>query len=445
MKKIVIVGAVGGGATAAGQLRFYNPDVQIVVFDRDSTMSYAACGTPYVIGDVIEDEQSIVLTNPEKFKKKRDIDVKLGHEVKEIDRATKKVLVQNLETGDQFEETYDALILAPGGSAIVPKIDGLDSSQVFTLRNFEDMQRIDRFIKNKKPESCIVSGGGFIGLEMAENLKNLGLDVSLVHRSPAIMSILDTDISLMIEKELAVQGVKLLTGTEMVKTDGKTIKLSNGIELHADFIIMSVGLRPNTGLAVKAGLKIGETGGIQTNEFMQTDDPSIYAIGDASENFDMVTGAPKRVPLASPAHRQAFIAARHILGDKIAKKGLLGTSVLKIFSLTAAMTGLNEKTIKDKNLEYATVTHNGISNAGYYPDHSKITLKVHYNPQTRKILGAQCIGGKGVDKRIDVIVTAIYAGLTIDDLQALELCYAPPYSSPKDPINMVGYKAINDN
>lgn len=445
MKKIVIVGAVGGGATAAGQLRFYNPDVQIVVFDRDSTMSYAACGTPYVIGDVIEDEQSIVLTNPEKFKKKRDIDVKLGHEVKEIDRATKKVLVQNLETGDQFEETYDALILAPGGSAIVPKIDGLDSSQVFTLRNFEDMQRIDRFIKNKKPERCIVSGGGFIGLEMAENLKNLGLDVSLVHRSPAIMSILDTDISLMIEKELAVQGVKLLTGTEMVKTDGKTIKLSNGIELHADFIIMSVGLRPNTGLAVKAGLKIGETGGIQTNEFMQTDDPSIYAIGDASENFDMVTGAPKRVPLASPAHRQAFIAARHILGDKIAKKGLLGTSVLKIFSLTAAMTGLNEKTIKDKNLEYATVTHNGISNAGYYPDHSKITLKVHYNPQTRKILGAQCIGGKGVDKRIDVIVTAIYAGLTIDDLQALELCYAPPYSSPKDPINMVGYKAINDN
>ncbi|EGA89261.1 multifunctional NAD(FAD)-dependent oxidoreductase/hodanese domain-/SirA-like redox domain/Peroxiredoxin [Planococcus donghaensis MPA1U2] len=444
MKKIVIVGAVGGGATAAGQLRFYNPDVQIVVFDRDLTMSYAACGTPYVIGDVIEDEQSIVLTNPEKFKKKRDIDVKLGHEVKEIDRAAKKVLVQNLETGNQFEESYDALILAPGGSAILPKIEGLDSSQVFTLRNFQDMQRIDRFIKNEKPTSCVVSGGGFIGLEMAENLKNLGLDVSLVHRSPAIMSILDTDISLMIEKELAVQGVKLLTGTEIVKTEEKTIKLSNGIELQADFIIMSVGLRPNTGLAVKAGLKIGETGGIQTNEFMQTDDPSIYAIGDASENFDMVTGDPKRVPLASPAHRQAFIAARHILGDKIAKKGLLGTSVLKIFSLTAAMTGLNEKAIKDKNLESATVTHNGISNAGYYPDHSKITLKVHYDPKTRKILGAQCIGGKGVDKRIDVIVTAIYGGLTIDDLQALELCYAPPYSSPKDPINMVGYKAVND-
>lgn len=445
MKKIVIVGAVGGGATAAGQLRFYNSDVQIVVFDKDSTMSYAACGTPYVIGDVIEDEQSIVLTNPEKFKKKRDIDVKLGHEVKNIDRAAKKILVQNLATGEQFEESYDVLILAPGGSAIVPKIEGLDTSKVFTLRNFEDMQRIDRFIKTEKPKSCVVSGGGFIGLEMAENLKNLGLDVSLVHRSPTIMSILDTDISLLIEKELAVQGVKLLTGTEIIKTESKTIKLSNGIDLQADFIIMSVGLRPNTGLAVNAGLKIGETGGIQTNEYMQTNDPFIYAIGDASENFDMVTGDPKRVPLASPAHRQAFIAARHILGDNIEKKGLLGTSVLKIFSLTAAMTGLNENTIKDKKLESATVTHNGISNAGYYPDHSKITLKVHYDPQTRKILGAQCIGGKGVDKRIDVIVTAIYAGLTIDDLQALELCYAPPYSSPKDPINMVGYKAINDN
>ncbi|ANU10328.1 multifunctional NAD(FAD)-dependent oxidoreductase/hodanese domain-/SirA-like redox domain/Peroxiredoxin domain-containing protein [Planococcus antarcticus DSM 14505] len=442
MKKIVIVGAVGGGATAAGQIRFYDPEARIVVFDRDSTMSYAACGTPYVIGDVIEDERSIIMTDPEQFKKKRDIDVHLRHEVLEIDRAAKKVRVRNLETSEQFEEPYDALILAPGGSAIVPKVEGLDSSKVFTLRNFDDMQQIDQFIKDERPKNCVVSGGGFIGLEMAENLKNLGLDVSLVHKSPTIMSILDTDISVIIEKELSQHGVKLITGTTIEKTEGKTIKLQNGIELQSDFIIMSIGLRPNTGLAVKAGLKIGETGGIQTNEFMQTNDPSIYAIGDASENFDMVTGDPKRVPLASPAHRQAFVAARHLTGDKIAKKGLLGTSVLKIFSLTAAMTGLNEKAIQDKNLAFATVTHTGNSNAGYYPEHAKLTLKVHYDPQTRKILGAQCIGGKGVDKRIDVIVTAIYGGLTIDDLQALELCYAPPYSSPKDPINMVGYKAI---
>ena len=442
MKKIVIIGAVGGGATAAGQIRFYDPEAHIVVFDCDSTMSYAACGTPYVIGGVIEDERSIIMTDPEKFKKKRDIDVKLQHEVLEIDRASKKVHVRNLATGEQFKESYDALILSPGGSAVMPEVEGMESSMVFTLRNYEDMQRIDQFIKIQQPKNCVVSGGGFIGLEMAENLKNLGLDVTLVHKSSAIMSILDTDISLIIEKELALQGVKLLTGAAIEKTEGKTIKLTNGIKLQADFIIMSIGLKPNTELAEKAGLKIGETGGIQTNEFMQTNDPSIYAVGDASENFDMVTGDPKRVPLASPAHRQAFIAARHLTGDKIAKKGLLGTSVLKIFSLTAAMTGLNEKSIKDKKLQSATVTHTGNSNTGYYPEHAKITLKVHYDSQTRKILGAQCIGGKGVDKRIDVIVTAIYAGLTVDDLQALELCYAPPYSSPKDPINMIGYKAI---
>ena len=442
MKKIVIVGAVGGGATVAGQIRFYDPDAHIVVFDRESTMSYAACGTPYVIGGVIEDERSIIMTDPEKFKKKRDVNVKLQHEVLEIDREGKKVHVQNLVTGEQFQESYDTLILSPGGSAVMPDVEGIESSKVFTLRNYEDMQRIDQFIKTQQPKNAIVSGGGFIGLEMAENLKHLGLDVTLVHKSPTIMSILDTDISLLIEKELALQGVKLLTGTTIEKTEGKTIKLGNGIDLQADFIIMSIGLKPNTELAEKAGLNIGETGGIQTNEFMQTNDPSIYAIGDASENFDMVTGDPKRVPLASPAHRQAFIVAQHLTGNKLAKKGLLGTSVLKVFSLTAAMTGLNEQSIKDKNLQSATVTHTGNSNAGYYPDHAQITLKVHYNPETRKILGAQCIGGKGVDKRIDVIVTAIYAGLTVDDLQALELCYAPPYSSPKDPINMIGYKAI---
>ncbi|MDQ0429045.1 NADPH-dependent 2,4-dienoyl-CoA reductase/sulfur reductase-like enzyme [Planomicrobium stackebrandtii] len=444
MKKIVIIGAVGGGATAAGQIRFYDPKAHIVVFDRDSTMSYAACGTPYVIGDVIEDERSLIMADPEQFKTKRDIDVKLRHEVLKIERETKTVHVRNIETGELFEEPYDVLILAPGGSAIVPDISELNSSKTFTLRSYGDMQKIDQFIKSERPKSCVVSGGGFIGLEMAENLKNLGLDVSLVHKSPTIMSILDTDISLIIEKELSLHGVKLITGTAIEKTEGKSIKLENGIVLQADFIIMSIGLKPNTELAENAGLNIGETGGIRTNEFMQTNDPFIYAIGDASENFDMVTGDPKRVPLASPAHRQAFIAARHLMGDKIAKKGLLGTSVLKVFSLTAAMTGLNEKAITDKKLDFATVVHTGNSNAGYYPEHSKITLKVHYDPRTRKILGAQCIGGKGVDKRIDVLVTAIYAGLTVDDLQALELCYAPPYSSPKDPINMIGYKAITE-
>lgn len=442
MKKIVIIGAVGGGATAAAQLRFYDKDLKIIVFDRDSVMSYAACGTPYVIGNLIEDETSLLAADPEQFKEKRDIDVFLQHEVLNINRDRKEITVLNLNSGEQFTETYDELILSPGGSAIVPDIEGIETADVFTLRSYNDMLSIQSYIQNRKPKNCAVSGGGFIGLEMAENLKRLGIEVQLVHKSPYVMSILDEDISAEIEKELKLNNIALHTNTQISKIQHQSLLLSDGKELQADFIIMSIGLKPNVSLAENAGLAIGETGGIMTNEFMQTSDPSIYAIGDAAENTDFVTGEAKRVPLASPAHRQAYLAARHITGHAIAKKGLLGTSVVKIFSLTAAMTGLNEKTIKEKKIDAVSVVHSGKSNAGYYPDHADLTLKIHYDPGSRKILGAQCIGKKGVDKRIDVIVTAMYGGLTIDDLQALELCYAPPYSSPKDPVNMAGYKAI---
>lgn len=444
MKKILIVGAVGGGATAAGQIRFYDKNAEIKVFDRDAVMSYAACGTPYAIGNIIEDEEKLLMTDPEEFKQKRNIDVFLKHEVLSIDRSGKSITVRNLETGEEFIETYDALILSPGGSAIMPEIPGIETASVFTLRNFDDMQTIKNYIKKEQPKSCAVSGAGFIGIEMAENLKHLGIDVQIVHRSPTVMSILDEDISREIEKELKDNGVSLYTETVINEISGRLLRLSDGSRLNADFIIMSVGLKPNTELAKKAGLPIGETGGIITNEFMQTADPAIYAIGDAAENTDFVTGAPKRVPLASPAHRQAFLVAQHLAGHPIAKKGLLGTSVVKIFSLTAAMTGLNEKTLKDQSFPYSTIVHRGNSNAGYYPDHSELVLKIHFDTETRKILGAQCIGGKGVDKRIDVIVTAMFGGLTVDNLQELELCYAPPYSSPKDAINMAGYKSMNN-
>ncbi|WKA57583.1 CoA-disulfide reductase [Planococcus shenhongbingii] len=443
LSKIVIVGAVGGGATVAGQIRFYDKNAEITIFDRDSTMSYAACGTPYAIGNVIEDPSSLLMTDPQQFKKERNINVFLKHEVLEIQRDNKQLLVKDLNTGKQFTESYDTLILAPGGSAMVPEIEGLDSAKVFVLRSYDDMQKISKFIDANNPASCVISGAGFIGLEMAENLKALGLKVQLVHKSGQVMSILDSDISQLIEAELQANEVQLFKETVITKADSASVELSNGMRLQADFIIMSIGIKPNTELAEKAGLPIGETGGIMTNEFMQTIDPSIFALGDASENTDMVTGDPKRIPLAWPAHRQAFLIAQYLTGNAIPKKGLLGTSVVKIFSLTVAMTGLNERTIKNKGISYKTVIHRGNSNAGYYPDHAKITLKVHYDSASRKILGAQCIGGKGVDKRIDVLVTAIYAGLTIDDLQALELSYAPPYSSPKDPINMAGYKAFS--
>ena len=443
MKKIVIVGAVGGGATVAGQIRFYDKDVKITVFDRDSTMSYAACGTPYVIGKVIEEKESLLMANPQQFKEKRNIDVFLEHEVLEIHREVKRISVQNLKTGEKFDENYDVLILSPGGSAIVPKVEGLDSTDYFVLRSYGDMEEISSYIQRMQPLNCVISGAGFIGIEMAENLKKLDLEVQLVHKSSHVMSILDPDISEKIQRELEDNGITVYTDAFITKADKNELLLSTGRKLNADFIIMSVGIKPNTELAEKAGLSIGKTGGIVTNEFMQTDDPAIYALGDASENTDLVTGDAKRVPLASPAHRQAFIAAQHINGNPVPKTGLLGTSIVKVFSLDVAMTGLNERTIKEKELPYQTVVHQGNSNAGYYPDHSQIKLKVHYNQENRKILGAQCIGGKGVDKRIDVIATAMFAGLAIDDLQALELCYAPPYSSPKDPINMVGYKAIS--
>ena len=442
MRKIVIVGAVGGGATAAAQIRFYDKESAITVFDRDSTMSYAACGTPYAIGEKIEDPATLLMADPSSFKAQRNINVFLKHEALEIKRSEKAITVKNLETGEEFDEPYDVLILATGGSAIVPDIEGLPSAEVFVLRSYGDMEKIKQFIKKHKPGSCCISGAGFIGIEMAENLKALGLDVLLVHKSPHVMSILDEDMSALVEGELEANGVNVMTGIFIEKVEQRSIALSNGETANVDFQMMSVGLKPNTDLAAKAGLPIGETGGILTNDFMQTADASIYALGDSSENTDLVTGAPKRVPLAWPAHRQAYVIARHLTGNAIPKTGLLGTSIAKVFSKTIAMTGLSEKMIKENDLPYETVIHEGNSNAGYYPDHARLTLKVHYHADTRKILGAQCFGGKGVDKRIDVIVTAMYAGLAIEDLQALELCYAPPYSSPKDPINMAGYKAI---
>lgn len=441
MEKILIVGAVAGGATAAGQLRFYNKDAVIKVYERDSVMSYAACGTPYAIGGIIEDEKTLLMTDPEEFRKKRNIEVKTLHEVKSINRKQQTITVKSIESGEEFIESYDKLILSPGGTAIIPEVAGIETADLFSLRSYHDMVAIKEYIKLHKPRSCTISGGGFIGLEMAENLKALGIDVHVVHRSDTIMSILDKDISREIEKELIANEIHLHTNAFIIQVDKNLQTLSTGITLETDFIIMSIGLAPNTKLAKDAGLDIGKTGGIWTNDFMQTSDPRIYAIGDASENFDFVTGEPKRVPLAWPAHRQAYIAAKHINGQPIAKKGLLGTSILKVFDLTIAMTGLNEDMLNTQKISFDSLVHTGNSNAGYYPDHGHLKLKVHYDSESRMIFGAQCVGTKGVDKRIDVIATAMYAGLLIDDLQALELCYAPPYSSPKDPVNMAGYKA----
>ena len=441
MKKIVIVGAVAGGATVASQIRYYDKEAQIVMYEQDETMSYGACGMPYFIGGEITDESSLIAATPEKFKKEKNIDVRLKHRVININRNQKTVEVLNLETQQTFEESYDVLILSPGGKPIIPKTPGLDSTTMFTLRNFSDMKKINHYIKTEQPKSCVIVGAGFIGLEMAENLANLGINVSIVEKSPQVMNIMDPDSSALVEKELLEHGVKLFKGNFITKADGQHLDLDLGEKLQADFILMSVGVSPSTELEEKAQLTIGETRGIVTNEYLQTNDPSIYAIGDAAENIDFITGDAKRVPLAWPAHRQAYIVARHITGDNIPFKGLLGTSICKVFTQSVAITGLNEATLIERHMKYESVVQTAHSNAGYYPDHAKIFMKIHYDSLTRKVLGAQVVGGKGVDKRIDVLVTAIYAGLTMDDLQALELAYAPPYSSPKDPVNMAGYRA----
>lgn len=441
MTKIVVVGAVAGGATVASQIRYYNPHAEIMVFDMDDTMSYSACGMPYYLGGEITDEEDLIAATPELFKSKKKIEVKLKHQVMQINRDQKNVEVKNLETGETFNESYDVLVLSPGGTPIIPKTEGLDSAKVFTLRNFADMQKIHSFIEKDKPKSCAIVGAGFIGLEMAENLKHIGIEVSLVEKSEQVMNILDKDSSEIIGKELIDEGVTVYKGNFITHVKEKSITLDLGETFEADFILMSVGVSPSTGLASEADLTIGDTRGVVTNEFMQTDDPSIYAIGDAAENKDLITGAPKRVPLAWPAHRQAFIVAKHIAGDKVPFKGMLGTSIAKVFELSVGMTGLGERSLKEAKISYETIIQDTKSNASYYPDHADLFLKIHYDKQTRKVLGAQAIGAKGVDKRIDVIATAIYAGLTMEDLQALELAYAPPYSSPKDPVNMAGYRA----
>ncbi|EPD52172.1 hypothetical protein HMPREF1210_01525 [Paenisporosarcina sp. HGH0030] len=441
MKKIVIVGAVAGGATVASQIRFYDKNAEIVVFDQDDTMSYGACGMPYVIGGKISEHNRLIAATPEEFKNERKINVFLKHRVTKIDRQLKTVEVLNLESQQSFKETYDFLILSPGGTPIVPETTGLESAIMFTLRNFSDMKKINGYISTEKPKSCVIVGAGFIGVEMAENLVDIGLNVSIVEKSPQVMNIMDVDCSALVEKELSDHGVRIYKEDFITNVKGSNLVLDSGETIQADFILMSIGVSPNTKLAEDAGLTIGETRGIVTNEYLQTNDAYIYAIGDAAENKDFITGDAKRVPLAWPAHRQAFIVAKHITGEKIPFKGLLGTTICKVFSLDVALTGLNERALKDSPMKFETIIQKSKSNAGYYPDHANIFLKVHYDSVTRKVLGAQAVGGKGIDKRIDVLSTAIFAGLTMDDLQALELAYAPPYSSPKDPVNMVGYRA----
>ncbi len=445
-KKIAIVGGVAGGSTAAARLRRLDETAEIVMFDKGEYISYANCGLPYYIGGTIEDRKKLLVQTPEGMTARYNFDIRTLSEVTRIDRAKKSIFVHDLKSGQTYEETYDQLILSPGARPIVPPIPGLNEAKaLFTLRNIPDTDRIRSYVDEEKPSQAVVIGGGFIGVEMAENLSDLGMNVTLIEMANQIMPPLDYEMAAIVHQHLRNKGINLILndGVKAFESNGTKVLSLSGKEIATDLIILSIGVRPENELAVHAGLSVGKRGGIQVNEYLQTSDPSIYAIGDAIEVKCYINKEPTMIPLAWPANRQGRLVADNIYGKKTPYKGTLGTSIAKVFDYTVATTGNNEKTLKSLGIAYEVVHVHPGSHAGYYPNAFPIALKLIFDKKTGKIFGAQAVGKDGVDKRIDVIATAIKGGLTVLDLPDLELAYAPPYSSAKDPVNMAGYVASN--
>ena len=445
-KKIVIIGGVAGGATAAARLRRIDETSTIVMFEKGEHISFANCGLPYYIGEVIPNREALLVQTVEEMSQKFNLDIRNLTEVTKINRTEKTVTVKQLTSGNEYTESYDELVLSPGARPIVPPIPGLnEANNIFTLRNIPDTDRIKAWVDEKKPQKAVVIGGGFIGLEMAENLHHRGVDVTIVEMADQVMAPLDYEMASIVHEHIEEIGAKLILkdGVQQFTNEGNNVILSSGKELESDLTILSIGVRPENELAKEAGLALGERGGIQVNELLQTEDPSIYAIGDAIEVQDYIQQSPTMVPLAWPANRQGRIVADNIYGKKTAYKGTLGTAIAKVFDLTVAVSGNNEKTLSKLGIPYESVHIHPASHAGYYPGGFPISLKLTFNPEDGTIYGVQGIGRDGVDKRIDVIATAIKGGLTVYDLQDLELAYAPPFSSAKDPVNQLGYVASN--
>ena len=443
--KIVIVGGVAGGATAAARIRRLDEKAEIVIFERTGFISYANCGLPYFIGDVITDPDDLTLQSPAGFFRRFRINAKVHHEVVAIHPEKKAVTVKNLETGETFEESYDKILLSPGAKPILPKIEG--GKRVFSLRTVEDTFRIKSYINQHKPQSALLAGGGFISLELAENLRELGLDVTILQSGNQLMNPFDPEMAAFIHNELRRNGVKLVFGHTVEKISdnesGLTVTLENGCTLSADIAVAAIGVAPDTALAKDAGIKLGVKGSIVVNDKMETSAPDVYAVGDAVQVKNFVTEADDVIALAGPANKQGRIAADNICGLDSRYHGSQGSSVLKLFDLTVATTGINEKTAKRLGVKSDSVILSPMSHAGYYPGGMVMTMKVVFEKNTYKLLGAQIIGYDGVDKRIDVLATAIRAGMKATELGELDLAYAPPYSSAKDPVNMVGFMIDN--
>ena len=445
--KVVIIGGVAGGATAAARIRRLDEQAEIIVFERSGYISYANCGLPYYIGDTITDPEALTLQTPESFFSRFQITMKVRHEVTAIHAERNVVSVKNLETGAEFEESYDKLLLSPGAKPSLPPVPGTDIDRLFTLRTVEDTFRIKDYINKKNPRSVILAGGGFISLELAENLRHLGMEVTIIQRPKQLMNPFDEDMASFIHSEMRSHGIRLLLGHTVEgfeeTENGVRVLLKEEAPLSADMAVLAIGVSPDTRLAEMAGLKLGIKNSIIVNERMETSVPNIFAVGDAVQVKHFVSGEDSLISLAGPANKQGRIAADNICGKDSRYSGSQGSSIIKVFNMTAAVTGLNEKSAKKAGLSVDKVILSPMSHAGYYPGGKVMTMKVVFEKETYRLLGAQIVGYEGVDKRIDVLATAIRAGMKATDLNELDLAYAPPYSSAKDPVNMAGFMIEN--
>ena len=440
--KTVIIGGVAGGASAAARLRRLKEKEEIIVLERGSYVSFANCGLPYYIGGAIVDKEDLTLQTPESFKSRFNIDVRINNEAISIDPENMTVTVKDLCSGNVYTEKYDNLILSPGAEPIRPNIDGVYGENVFTLRNIPDTFKIKNYIEKHQPKTAAVIGGGYIGVEMAENLKEAGIDVSIIELSDHLISPLDFDMAADVHRYIKEKGIKLYLNNGVLAIDKNTLILEQG-RINCDMIILAVGVRPETSLAKDSGIELNSRGSIVVDSRMRTNKPHIYAVGDAVQVKDFISNSPSFIPLAGPANKQGRIAADNIAGIDSEYTGTQGSSVLKLFDMTIATTGLNEKSAKAAGIDYDKAYTYSASHASYYPGGKNMSVKALWDKKTLKLIGAQIVGFDGVDKRMDVLATAIRFGAKITDLTSLELCYAPPFSSAKDPVNMLGFVAEN--
>jgi NADPH-dependent 2,4-dienoyl-CoA reductase/sulfur reductase-like enzyme/rhodanese-related sulfurtransferase len=441
--KIVIVGAVAGGASAAARARRLDEDAEIILFERGEAPSFANCGLPYYVGGVIESREKLLVAPKQRLIERYRLDVRTRTEVMSIARQNKSVLVRDLTSGEEFTESYDKLILSPGATPIRPPIPGANLPNVFTLRELHDADRLVSAVQNA--QAAVVIGGGFIGIEMMENLVHRGIETTVVELNHQVLPPWDAEMVSPIADHLRSRGVQLQLGDAAEAIEPRNnqllIQLRSGKQLAADLVVMSVGVRPENKLAAETGLELGQRGGIHVNNFMQTSDPDIYAVGDAVETHHFIDNSPTQIPLGGPANRQGRIAADHIFGRKSNYRGTQGTAIVGVFDMTAAMTGFSEKALLASNIPFQKIYVHPTHHAGYFPGAEQMSLKLLFSPGDGKILGAQAVGGAGVDKRIDILAVAIQAGMTVYDLEEMELAYAPQYGSAKDPINMAGFVA----